>query len=318
MKLLALTMTILATSTVHAQPAARAETLFRDGTQAMAAGKIEEACSAFEGSQRIDPNISTLINLADCREKNQQLATAWSLFVQAVSEAQREPEFADLLALSRKRAAQLEPRLSRLSINVPKRSRVDGLVVTRNGIPVERAEWDREIPVDAGDIVIEANASGYQPWTSHVTVNVAWDNRSITVAPVKAVTVTADVPGEGDEAEEIEGLAPLPFMTRRRIVALSLGGVGLAALGGGLGFEVSARSTYAASLTEPNRERQTNLYEAARARRYVAGGFAVVGVGAAVAATYLWFTGRESSTENAVVMPVVSDSQVGVAIGGGF
>jgi hypothetical protein len=59
------------------QPAGvQAEVLFRDGRSLMTAGKVAEACAAFEQSQKLEPAVPTLINLAACREKLGQLATA--------------------------------------------------------------------------------------------------------------------------------------------------------------------------------------------------------------------------------------------------
>src|SRR5436305_3826151 len=75
---------VLAAGTARAQPSgAQAETLFRQGKDLMAKGKIAEACAAFDASQKLDPTISTLLNQAACREKNEQFATAWGLFLEA-------------------------------------------------------------------------------------------------------------------------------------------------------------------------------------------------------------------------------------------
>src|ERR1043165_7438851 len=70
----------------HAQSKAQAEVLFRRGVELMDAGKVDEACDAFEDSQKLDPVTSTLLNLAACREKRGQLATAWGLFLEAERE----------------------------------------------------------------------------------------------------------------------------------------------------------------------------------------------------------------------------------------
>jgi hypothetical protein len=55
--------------------------LFRQGRDLLAAGKVAEACSAFEESQKLEPAVTTLFNLAGCREKLGQFATAWGLFL---------------------------------------------------------------------------------------------------------------------------------------------------------------------------------------------------------------------------------------------
>lgn len=63
--------------------ATQADALFKQGRAQMAAGNLEAACTAFDSSQQLDPAVTTLLNLADCREKRGQLATAWGLFVEA-------------------------------------------------------------------------------------------------------------------------------------------------------------------------------------------------------------------------------------------
>src|SRR5262245_28993804 len=75
---------VAAAAPASAQPAgAQAEALFRQGRELLAAGKVAEACTAFEESQKVDPAVTTLLNLASCREMNSQLATAWGLFIEA-------------------------------------------------------------------------------------------------------------------------------------------------------------------------------------------------------------------------------------------
>src|SRR6185436_13656654 len=75
---------LLWSSAALAQPAgAQAEVLFRQGRTLLSAGKVAEACSAFEESQKLEPAVTTLLNLAGCREKLGQFATAWGLFLEA-------------------------------------------------------------------------------------------------------------------------------------------------------------------------------------------------------------------------------------------
>src|SRR5262245_25661966 len=75
---------VVMTTSAAAQPAGvQAEALFRHGKDLMAAKKYAEACALFESSQKLESSLVTLLNAADCREKNGQLATAWGLFVEA-------------------------------------------------------------------------------------------------------------------------------------------------------------------------------------------------------------------------------------------
>src|SRR3954466_12769231 len=77
-------MFVLWSSAALAQPAgAQAEVLFRQGRDLLTAGKVAEACSAFEESEKLQPAVTTRLNLAGCREKLGELATAWGMFLDA-------------------------------------------------------------------------------------------------------------------------------------------------------------------------------------------------------------------------------------------
>jgi serine/threonine-protein kinase len=58
---------------VHAQTSgsnkAAAEALFSEGRTLAASGRCVEAIPKFQGSQKLDPGIGTLLNLAECYEQ---------------------------------------------------------------------------------------------------------------------------------------------------------------------------------------------------------------------------------------------------------
>src|SRR5258705_11524929 len=110
----------------------------------MVDGKLAQACAAFEASNRVEPRGGTLIRLGECREQNHQLASAWSAYKDALNRV-KDPRKRELAAA---RVAALEPRLSYLTVSVPEDSRVDGLVITRNGGAPDLGLWNRAIPVD--------------------------------------------------------------------------------------------------------------------------------------------------------------------------
>src|SRR5438132_8980184 len=84
-----------------ADPDPAAEKLFRDGKQLMKDGKIAEACAAFDASEASEHNVATVMNLADCREKNDQIASAWALYLRVDGETRTDPTLAQLGALAR-------------------------------------------------------------------------------------------------------------------------------------------------------------------------------------------------------------------------
>lgn len=112
----ALAVLVLGAARLEAQPAtASAEQLFRDGKRLMTEGNIAAACEAFDGSYRTEPTISTLLNLADCRERNQQYASAWGHFLAAARLARTDPSLAPMLETAQRRATALE-RLRRVAL----------------------------------------------------------------------------------------------------------------------------------------------------------------------------------------------------------
>src|SRR5258708_24898372 len=106
-----------------------AETLFADGNKLTKQGKLAEACDAFEASNRIEARAGTLIRLGECREANHQLASAWSAYKDALTRVKDTHK----KAIATAKVAELEPKLSYLTISVPDEARVEGLALTRNG-----------------------------------------------------------------------------------------------------------------------------------------------------------------------------------------
>ncbi|MBK7077746.1 MAG: hypothetical protein IPH44_36160 [Myxococcales bacterium] len=274
---LAAVVLVAAGSGRAAAQSAEAETLFRDGKKLMAKGQFAEACLAFEGSFKKDPAATTLLNLADCREKNGQLASAWGHFVEAARLARGQGA---IEKSARDRADALEPKVSYLVVAVPDDVRVDGLVVKRDGVPMDPAEWNRKMPIDGGRHTVEARAPAHEPWSTSVVVEPSGDERSLTVPAFRAMPLTP---------------AAAKGMTGRRKLALGGWALGAASLGGALAFELSARSAYddaKAATTNPARQ---SAYDTANDRRLYAGVALGVGVVAAAAGTLLWITGGRAA-----------------------
>ena len=82
-------------------------------------------------------------------------------------------------------------------------------------------------------------------------------------------------------------VAGTPGLGRRRKLALVAGGIGVASLLVGGGFELSSRSDYDASKVEGNNDRQNALYDSANRKYQVAQGLAIAGVACVAAADYL-------------------------------
>lgn len=170
---------------------AGAEALFQEGRRLMDEGKSEAACPKFEESQRLDPGTGTLWHLARCYQETGRLATAWATFHQVAQEAQRLGEKPKVKA-ALDRAKKLEPKLHKLRIEVPEENQVKGLAITRGDAQVGSGAWGAAVPVDKGEVLIEASAPGHETWTETVDVSGKKREHSITI-PLLEVSPTPEV-----------------------------------------------------------------------------------------------------------------------------
>src|ERR1700679_1006853 len=132
---------------------AAVEALFSEGKRLAGEGRFAQARPKFLATHTLEHRLGTLLNLADCYEKNGQLASAWARFVEAKTLAGRasQPERATFAG---QHASALEPRRSTLTIVIDHPS--DGLVVKRDGVVVDPAAYGVAVPVDGGPHTIDA------------------------------------------------------------------------------------------------------------------------------------------------------------------
>jgi hypothetical protein len=307
--------TLFATTAVRAQPATgEAEALFDEGIRLSDAGNYAEACAAFDASQRLESALNTLLNQADCREKNNQLATAWSLFLEAERQARSATDAPtrELHELAVQRSASLQPKLSMLTISVPAASRVPGLVITRDGDPVDAGAWGRALPVDGGTHTVVARAPDFAEWSGTINVAVQKDNQSIEVPALHAAPA------------QVVAKPAAPIDTRHveqptsKVVPIVLGSAAVILGATAIGFELSAESTYDASKREPDDTKQNSLYDSANHKRYTAEGLGVAGLGCLGVAAWWYFTHRHATDSGPTITPVPTPNAVGLQLGLSF
>lgn len=218
---------------------AAAEALFEEGRRLMAEGKLVEACPKLESSQRLDPGVGTLLNLADCYAKLGRTASAWAAFREAGSAA-RAAGSAEREAVARERAAALEPQLSYLTIVQWKGQSV---TITRNGQPVDPAMLDTPMPVDPGEHTIVAASPGKREWSTKVDVGPGGQRASVTIPilPDEPLVQVAPQPSAPEAAASPS--APSDGSTQRWL-AVGAGVVGVAGVVIGTVFGVQAGSKW--------------------------------------------------------------------------
>lgn len=174
-----------------AQSGTVAEVLFRDAQRLLSEGHVHEACEKFAASQKADPALGTLLNLAVCHERDGRSATAWL-------------EFSDVAALARKagdsarekyavaRMNQIEPALHKVALDAE--APAEGIVVVLDTTSVTPAAFGIGIPVDPGDHVLRATAPGREPWSAHFTTTADPGTERVTVPALALAATPAAIP----------------------------------------------------------------------------------------------------------------------------
>ncbi|MGA3121279.1 MAG: hypothetical protein ABSF69_10980 [Polyangiaceae bacterium] len=329
--LVAFSTAMVTSEQARASDAAAAEALFRDGSQLLEAGRIDEACPKFAASQKTDPALGTLFYLAVCHEKQGLTASAWAEFSSATDWAQRSNQ-PERELFGRKHLAALEAKLSTVVIRA---SAITGLQLQVDDGLVTGATLGTPLPLDPGDHTIEASAPGYEPWHTRITVAAVRRAFAITVPPLTPISVPADPPPAKvaaspatAPAEGESGTAAGPSASRA-LAWTSAGLAGAAIVAGSVfgGLAFGARDT-AQSDCPNNRCVPGGLAEIDRARTYATVstvGFGV-GIAAAAATAYFWIRGggaasprsSASATGAVTVVPGVGAHEAGLSLLGRF
>ena len=236
---LALASLMIATSSpaqVSASDAALAEKLFQDGRALMTQRKFGEACAKLAESQRLDPGVGTLLNLAECFEKNGQVASAWATYREADAAATREGQKQrTIYAATRVKA--LAPELSFLTVDAPAGPPA-GLRVTCDGKAVGDASLGSLMPFDAGPHRIAANAPGRRAWSKSVDLPPKSSIRvSVPELEVESRVAPPVAPPVAPEPDRSTGSA-------QRVTGMTLGLVGIVGIGIGTYFGIRAMGTH--------------------------------------------------------------------------
>jgi hypothetical protein len=274
--------------------AATAQALFDEAKALMAAGRAEQACPKFAESQKLDPGLGTLVNLAACYEKTGKLASAWSTFLEAESAARADGSH-EGVRVAQERAAALAPKLSKLKITVV--AEPPGLEIQRDGVPVGQAQWGLAVPADPGPHTIVATAPERVPFRTEVTLSEPGATVDVAIpelAPARVAPTTPDT--RPPEPGRPKGLGAQHY------VAIGAGVIGLAgvAVGTVFGLQSMSKGDEADEHCDGGScrvQEGVELREDARTAGNISTiGFIVGGVGLAGGAV-LWFTASPSRSE---------------------
>lgn len=313
--------------------------LLEQGAKHMKAKQFAEACKAFDEANKVDPKVATQLKLADCREKNGQLASALAAYKDAQPKATTAKDF----KLVKAKIAALEPKVSTIRLTIPDASMVEGLSVTRDGVVIADTQWNTDLPVDGGTYKLEATAPNRIAWSESATVVNEGEHVTVRVPVLEAVPP----PPPPEPAPEPPKPAPPPppapvvppppvveepslmvkwtTITPRRKIALGIAGAGVVGITVAIVLGIQANNRYDESrelcpdLDYPctNAMRAQELNDSARTRAlganllWFAGGAAIIGAG------ILWYKGMPES-KGVAIAPTISNRDASLAIVGSF
>jgi len=313
---------------------AAAEALFDQGVRLMKQNSFADACPKLEESERIDPAVGTLLYLGECYERVGKVASAWATFREAASLATTSNQ-ADRARVASGRAQDLEPKLSRLSVELaPDVAKIPGIVVKRGTQRIEPSLYGTPLPVDPGEYRIEVTAPGYETWSTPIKVEAGGATASVRVPalvksaeqPATPTPVSAPPSGETPVKPAPEPLQPKPEggITTQQTVALVLGGVGIIGVGLGSYFGIRAISKNSdAEQHCPTKgfcsdQTGVDLTDKARENATASNIAFAVGGGLVAAGAVLYLTGGRSDADRVALVPVLAPGVGAASISGRF
>ncbi|MBI5536360.1 MAG: tetratricopeptide repeat protein [Deltaproteobacteria bacterium] len=188
-----------------------AERLFQEGRGLMLQKRFAEACPKIEQSQRLDPHVGTLLNLAACHEQVGRFAAAWVEYQQALTAARAEGQ-KDRERLALERIEVVEPRVPWLTLRVAQRPAIHGLSVTLDGASIPPAAWEKEMPVDPGEHLVSATAPSHKAWQVKVELRES-EHKAVDVSALEAIEPAPPAPAHTDTPPAPVAPAVVPKQT---------------------------------------------------------------------------------------------------------
>lgn len=315
--------------------ASDADVLFKEGRALLDAKKYDEACPKLAESQRLEPGAGTLLALSLCHEGQGKTASAHDELKQAAALGRKNGRN-DLANAADKRAAAMEPKLSKLVVRLPKGER-DRYEVIYDGDKLASDRLETPFAVDPGEHRIEASAKGKLPKSYVVRLNAAGivevvieklDDAPVAVAPVptpapekqQSLVLANEPPPEAADANRGGGQRALGVITM-------VAGTGAIVAGGifaAKGISEKSAADRICNGTTKTCNEQAEADGMARAKESTNVGIisAAAGTGALMIGAIIYFTApsRSEAPKKATArfVPVTSPTTVGLGLTGTF
>ncbi|MBI5514530.1 MAG: hypothetical protein HY909_12220 [Deltaproteobacteria bacterium] len=203
------------------------------------AGALVEFRAALEAFR--SPNIRLYIGL--CLSNLGNFAEAYTELQRTANEAAdlapQDRRYGPTRELAQQELQTLEPRIGRLTVRAPVAP--DAMVVRVQGVELARPAWGVPVPYDPGNLTVEADAPGYQPFTQLVRIE-AGGQHEVTVSLVAGRAPATDP--ERIVGRQAPPTAPVSRGGGVRTAGFVVGALGVAGAGAFVAFGLLARQRY--------------------------------------------------------------------------
>jgi hypothetical protein len=264
-------------------------------------GELDEACAKFRDSLSYNPNaVGTLLNVAICDQQHGRIGSALKRFTE-VRDRAKEASLTEFVKLAEQHISEISNEVPSLKVALAERTD-DTKLVVNDEVVLVKPDGTATIPVDPGSVTVIVSRPGHIPFEQKLDVQ------------------------KGQHPEVNVGKLRLPVTNngRRRIgQILTIGGVGLAATGLGLGLwawhsykdnvkHCGAEQPDGYHCQDPYYSDSNTAVTVGSVGSYVGGaGLVVAGIGA-----YLWFFGPHD--ERLAFVPQLDPEHAGIVAFGRF
>jgi hypothetical protein len=294
-----------------------AEQRFRRGQSLFQAGRVAEACREFEESQRLEPALGTLLNMANCHERLERLLLAMREFQEAASSA-HSAGITDVESFARERASALAREIPSLEVRVDRATAPAGLSVRLESALIAPPEWGIPRPLEPGRYRIEASAPGRVSFQKELTLARGGGRLIVQIPNLLEAAPATESDTSSDASSDTS--SEMRFGPRR-VAAVVAGGVGVAGVVTGAIFGLRSMSKHddAEEYCDSGRctdRRGVDLSDQALTAGNVSTIAFAVGAAGLAGGAVLWFTG-ETNRESATA-PTIGVGLSGVSVAGRF
>ena len=240
LSLLLVTAMVASPAVARAADPAAARAQLEAGYALKEQGQYADAIPHLLESMRLDPQLKTLTNLADCEEHTGQLVDAQQHWVMARDRAGLEQN-TKIKASVETRLVALEARMPKLVIRLAADAPAS-TEVARDGTVLGVISLGTPLPLNPGAHTVVVRAPGRAESTFTVTL-AEHEQKELEVRP-GATSSTAQSP-QADKTVE-----PASMWSTQRIAAVATGGVALVGVGMGTGFGLATGSKWSTAQQE--------------------------------------------------------------------